>query len=698
MIYEDLRSLILQTRPDIDIKEVDRAYSFADKAHRGQLRYSGGPYIDHLVESANILMKFEPDLLSIQACLLYDVLEETDISRQMIAEHFGEDLANLLGSMKNLAIVKLRIDDINTEKWKGLFLAMAKDIRVVFVKLSARLHNMRTLEFVPEEKRERIARETLLLHAAIASRLGMYQVKSELEDLCFKYLYPEHYEKLSQQLSNIHEKSEEYMDYATAQVEELLRNEEVDFLEVRGRMKHRWSIYQKMVKKGSFDLSDVHDLFALRIILPDKFRHDKEDISHLYSTLGILHGYYIPMQDRFKDYIALPKPNGYRSLHTTVLGVGGDLYEDPTEIQIRTKLMHDESEYGIASHWSYKERLNNAKRSYALNEAMKEIRSLVKKNPKIENEVRDWIEKYQQMKFEDRKRIESILLDLGIDEKKLSDIRKARAHGPLILYGDQERHMAWLRGLAAHADREIDISPDKIFVLTPRKDVMELPKGATPIDFAFMVHSDVGDKCAGAKVNGKIVPLDYELQNGDLVEIVTRSNATPNRYWLSIAKTAAARSKIKNWLNRQDKDANVRLGRDLLNKELDTLTREKLDDKLSLLKDYGGKPRTMAEREELLEAVGLGSVSASTIVHSLFYVAEEKEDLEDIPVSLEFNAEVLVTGESNLPVVFAACCKPKAPQGIIAYVTRGNTIRIHKQSCRELAGLEGERFISAHWK
>lgn len=697
MIYEDLRSLILETRPDIDIKEVDRAYIFAEKAHHGQLRYSGEAYIDHLVESAKILLKFDPDLSSIQACLLYDVLEKTDISRKMIVEHFSEELAELLESMKNLAIVKLRIDDINTEKWKGLFLAMAKDIRVVFVKLSSRLHNMRTLEFVPEEKRERIARESLLLHAAIASRLGMYQVKSELEDLCFRYLYPEHYRRLSEQLLHVHEKSEEFMDYATAQVEELLKNEDVEFLEVQGRMKHRWSIYQKMLKKGSFELSDVHDLFALRVVLPDKFRNEKEDIAHLYSTLGVLHSYYIPMQDRFKDYIALPKPNGYRSLHTTVLGVGGDFYEDPTEIQIRTKLMHEESEYGIASHWSYKEKLNTAKRAYALNEAMKEIRSLIKKNPKIEYDVRDWVEKYQQMKFEDRKRIESILLELGIEEKKLADIRKARAHGPLILFGDQERHMAWFRGLA-QSEREIDISPDKIFVLTPRKDVMELPKGATPIDFAYMVHSSVGDKCAGAKVNGKIVPLDYELNNGDLVDIITRSSATPSRYWLSSAKTSAARSKIKNWLNRQDKDSNVKLGRDLINKELEKISMEKLDDKLSLLKDYGGKPRTTAEREELLEAVGLGSVSASTLVHSLFYVAEEKEEMEDVPVSFEFTGEVLVTGEENLPVVFAACCKPKAPQAIIAYVTRGNTIRIHKQSCRELAGLEGERFISAHWK
>jgi GTP pyrophosphokinase len=697
MIYEDLRSLIVENRPDIDINEVDKAYRFADKAHQGHLRYSGEPYIDHLVESAKILLGFEPDLLSIQACLLYDVLEETDITRDMIAEHFGEELAELLESMKNLAIVKLRIDDINTEKWRGLFLAMAKDIRVVFVKLSARLHNMRTLEFVPEEKRERIARETLLLHAAIASRLGMYQVKSELEDLCFRYLYPEHYEKLSAQLSNIHEKSEEYMDFAISQIEELLKNEDVEFLEVRGRMKHRWSIYQKMLAKGNIELAEIHDLFALRIILPDKFRNEKEDIAHLYAALGILHGYYIPMQDRFKDYIALPKPNGYRSLHTTVLGVGADLYDDPTEIQIRSKKMHEESEYGIASHWSYKEKLSTPKNAYLLNEAMNEILGLIKKNPEIESDVRDWIEKYQQMKFEDRKRIEALLLELGIEEKKLNNIKKARSQGPLILHGDQERHMAWLRGLA-QSEHEIDISPDKIFVLTPRKDVMELPKGATPIDFAYMVHSNVGDKCAGAKVNGKIVPLDYELKNGDLVDIVTRSNATPNRYWLSIVKTSAARSKIKNWLNRQDKDQNIKLGHDMLNKELERVGKEKLDDKLSLLKDYGGKPRTISEREELLEAIGLGSVSASTIVHSLFYIAEEKEELEDVPVTFEFTGEVLVTGEANLPVVFAACCKPKAPQAIIAYVTRGNTIRIHKQSCRELAGLEGERFISAHWK
>lgn len=621
MSYEALRKEICEKRPDIDITELDKAYQFAQKAHEGQTRFSGEPYINHLVESVRILMALEPDISALQACFLYDILERTDVKKEKIAAEFGEPMLKLLESMKNMSIVKLRMEDINTEKWKGLFLAMAKDVRVLFVKLSTRLHNMRTLEFVPTEKRERIARETLLLHAAVASRLGIYEIKSELEDLCFRFLYPQQYKKLSEQLSKQREKNEEYMSFAIGKIKELLKAEDIKFIEVKGRMKHLWSIYQKMLAKNDFELSNVYDLFAVRVILPDLSKNNKEDSSHIYSTLGILHASYVPLQDRFKDYIALPKPNGYRSLHTTVLGLGHELYSEPTEMQIRTAAMNSECEFGIASHWSYKEKVRGEK---------------------------------------------------------------------------EKKQMEWLRRLGEENTGEIDLFPDKIFVLTPKGDVVEMPKGATPLDFAYMIHSAVGDKTVSTKVNGKIVPLDYELKNGEMVEIVTRQNAKPSRYWLSIAKTTQARSKIKNYFNKQNVEENIRLGRELINRELENLKKDKLDEKLSLLKDYGGKPRTLAEREDILESVGIGSVSASHIVHTIFYV-ESLEKEEESQIVSELTGEVLISGEERLPFVFSSCCKPHPPFAIIGYVTRGHSIRIHRQSCKELSGLDGERFVSAHW-
>jgi GTP pyrophosphokinase len=627
MIYLSLRNEVLSRRPDLDIALLDKAFEFADRAHAGQKRYSGEDYIIHPVEVAKILLDLHPDMAALQAALLHDVTEDTPVPLAEIEQNFGSEVAALVQGLEKLAVVKVPSGDPQEEKWKKMFLAMARDIRIVFIKLADRLHNMRTLHHVPEHKRERIARETLGVHAAIASRLGIYQIKSDLEDLCFEHLYPEDYKEFSDRLATYRGRSEECMEFATSQLEQLLVREGIGSLRVQGRMKHLWSIYQKLQKKSAKDLGEIYDLFALRVILPDRSKLSREDFSELYSVLGLLHGEFLPMQDRFKDYIAAPKANGYRSLHTTVLGMGGDLYSEPTEIQIRTEGMHEEAEIGIASHWSYK-------------------------------------------------------------------------LGKSLLEPAATAQLAWLKDLASASPRlELDLYPDKIFVLTPKDQVIELPVGSNPIDFAFAVHTEVGNKMTNAKVNGRIVPIDYELKSGEKVEVVTRNNAKPSRYWISLAKTASARSKIKNWFNRQDKEANTAAGREMLNKELHDLGKPLLDERLNLLKDYAGKPRSFAEREQLLENLGLGNVTAFQLLKTLFpgETAQERKRGE-ILIPAQYTEEVLVTDEENLPVVLSACCKPRPPHEIVGYVTKGQFIRIHKKNCRELHGLDEARFLDTKWK
>lgn len=704
MVYSALRNEVLLQRPDIDIALLDETYAFAAAAHEGQKRYSGEDYIIHPVEVARILLGLNPDMAALQAALLHDVTEDTPVPLSEIEQKFGSEVSSLVEGLEKLAIVKVRTEDPQEEKWKKMFLAMARDVRIVFIKLADRLHNMRTLYHVPEHKRVRIARETLGVHAAIASRLGIYQIKSELEDLCFQYLYPEDYKEFSDLLASYHARSEEYMGFATSQLEQLLAREGVKVEMVQGRMKHLWSIYQKLQKKDVRDLDEIYDLFAVRVVLPDLSKEGEEELAHLYEVLGLIHGEYLPLQDRFKDYIAVPKPNGYRSLHTTVLGLGGNLYDEPTEVQIRTLSMHKEAEIGIASHWSYKmgktNARANAKTQKALQAALANVHALLERRPDLEPQTREWIERFQKMKPGDRREVERLLIEAGLEEKDITAIRRGRSHQVLTLQKNLDDQLAWLRGLATSSPRsEINLYPDKIFVQTPKGKIIELPTGANPIDFAFAVHTEVGNKMVNAKVNGRVAPFDYELQNGEVVEIVTRSNAKPSRYWLAIAKTSSARSKIKNWFNKQDRDANIVAGREMVNKELQALGKPPLDDKLSLFKDYAGKDRSLPEREQLIENVGLGNVTPFQLIKTVYpdETAQEKKKGEII-IPAEYTEEVLVTGQADLPVVLSACCKPRPPHKITAYVTRGQFLRIHRQNCRELGGLAEERFMDAHWK
>ncbi len=706
MTYSALRKKILSTRPDLDIEAVDLAYNFAKDAHEGQKRYSGEPYIIHPVAAAEILLALNPDLVTIQACLMHDVTEDTDRTLEEIEGVFGEEVAMLVQGCEKLAVVKTRGMGLQSEKWKQMFLAMAKDVRIVFIKLSDRLHNMRTLQHVPDEKQQRIASESLVVHAAIASRMGIYQIKSEMEDLCFQYLFPEAHKFLSKQMAAYKERSAECMAYAISAIEQLMVREGIKVESVSGRMKHQWSIYQKMQKNETDSLEEIHDLFAVRIVLPDSLREDSERVAHLYSVLGILHNEYLPLQDRFKDYVAVPKPNGYRSLHTTVLGVGGEVYDEPTEIQIRTLSMHKEAELGVASHASYKldakpGRFLDRKRHFALHAALSKVQALLDEFPDIAGAVSEWVEFYQHMLPADRNSVEKLLLSHGLPREDLDSIQKGRSQEQFSLKPNVEQQLAWLRGLAEEegSKSELDLFPNRIFVMTPRRDVIDLPSGASPLDFAYAVHTEVGNHVVHAKVNGRIVPLDYVLKNGEVVEIGTRNNAKPSRYWLSIVKTASAKAKIRNWFNREGREGNIAAGREMLNQQLSAHGKPLLDDKLTDLKDYAGKSRTIAEREQMLEGLGLGAVTVSQILRTIHpdTIPQEKKK-ERSYTEVQLSNKVLITGEKDLPVILSACCKAKPPQAIIGYVTRGRSIRVHRQSCQELAGLEGDRFVSAHWK
>lgn len=707
MDYKDLRAKVLSRFPELPIEALDAAYVFAERMHKGQTRYSGEPYIEHPVAATDILLDLGPDLATLQACLLHDTTEDTSATVQDIEAEFGAEVARLVQGCEKLAVVKVKKDivDVQGDQWRKLFLAMAEDVRIVFIKLADRLHNLRTLHHVPVEKQRRIAQESLMVHAAIASRLGIYRIKSEMQDLCFKFLYPEDFAKVSIMVAQHQQRSEACMAFAQSQLEQLLLREGVVFDEVQGRMKHLWSIYEKLREKEAWDLNEVYDLFAVRVIVPDHFVDGQEQVGHLYSILGLLHHYYIPLQDRFKDYIAVPKPNGYRSLHTTVLGMGGDLYDEPTEIQIRTQSMHKAAEIGIASHTEYKlgqKIQGDPKVRRALNEALDKVHALIARKPELDGVLSRWLVHYQDMEPDDRRRVEGTLREQGFPEEDLEAIRKGRSQGPFSMERRVEQQMAWLRGLAEDgvARLELDLYPDKIFVLTPGREVIQLKKGSTPVDFAYAVHTELGNKMVHAKVNGRVVPLDYALRNGEVVEIVTRNSAKPSLYWISIAQTNSARSKIKNWFNKQDREGNVQLGRQLLNEQLQLLGKPLLDERLSLLKDYAGKSRDFQEREQLLEALALGSTTVAQLVKTLF----PGETLAPAQVAKpkategQLTFEVLVTGEEDLPVVLSACCKPKPPAPIIGYVARGRSIRIHRQSCSSLGGLEGERFVSAHWK
>ena len=621
--------------PEVNEERVIKAYEFAKKAHKGVIRSSGEPYIQHPLEVAKILISLKPDEDSIITALLHDVVEDTKYTDDDIQKEFDDKIIPLLNGMEKLSNVYYRGRERQIENLRKMFLAMANDIRVILIKLSDRLHNMRTLNYLPKEKRERIAKETLTVYSPIASRLGIYSIKNELDDLSFMYLNPKDYKRLSKDLEETTGMQKDIVKKSKKILSKVLQEANIE-VEIEGRVKHLYSIYKKLKRKNRNYISELYDIFALRIIV--------ENEQECYQTLGIVHKNWTPLSRRFKDYIANSKSNGYQSLHTTLIGLVPKLHNQPIEVQIRSKDMDIVARYGVAAHWQYKE-----KGGYSI----------------------------------------------AVPEKKIQWIQSL-----VNLHENLKNNTEFIESL------RVDIFHDRIFILTPKGDIFDLPTDATPIDFAYAIHTNLGHKCKGAKVNGKIVPLNYKLKNGQVIEILTKNKAEPNRYWLSFVKRASTKNKIKHWFNSQNNDQLLKIGKDLINKHLERFNLPMLDPELSILKNYTKKKMTVKERETLLEKIGNGSVDAMSVIKKV--VPENKtmksptkkalvKSVLSEGIQLDNNSEILITGDKGYKTQIATCCMPNIGDKIIGYVTRGRGVTIHKQECKVLKGNNSKRLIRASW-
>lgn len=651
--FDRLSSTIRSYLPSINMNRVQQAFHFAQEAHKGQVRYSGEPYILHPLGALENLIFLKPDEDAIIATLLHDVPEDTDRTLDDIEKCFGKEVARLTTGLKKLKLLHSRHTmEGQMENLRKLFLAMAQDLRVVLIKLADRLHNMQTLQYVPAEKQKRIALETMEIYSPIASRLGIHEMKWRLEDLAFCYLEPEAFQDITQQFSKHAALRKEHIRHAKHELESCLERERIEGI-VEGRAKHLYSIYRKMKKKGRSSLDEIFDLFAMRIILPDRFRQDGEpDYTQCYSVLGCIHNLWIPLVSRFKDYISVPKVNGYQSLHTTVMGLSLKHNDQPIEIQIRTDRMHRNAEYGVAAHWWYKDSEGELVTTTS-------DKDLQKHHLRGKTE---WIHSLAQLQQEIQ------------NNSELAESLR------------------------------VDIFRDRIFVITPRGDVKDLPVGATPVDFAYAVHSEIGHRCHAAKVNGVITPLDSELSNGQVVEIITKKNPSPSRYWLSFVKTNFAKERIKEWYRNLDRDKSIQEGKNFFNQYLQRLGRPMLDASLSLLKLFGDRKA----RERTLEHIGRGSVTPASILRKIFPNDEEfltpvsvHRNVRDIRLKLHPSKylRVLIGGEKNLPHKFSPCCRPAHDDAIVGYVTRGRGVTIHRVGCKMLRRYahRRERFVNAFW-
>ena len=607
---------------------LQRAYDYAQAAHANQKRASGEPYFIHPCAVAEILMDLGLDKATIAAALLHDVIEDTDSTAEDIRKEFGEEVLNLVGGVTKLEkIVFKSKEDENAENFRKIFVAMAKDVRVIIIKLADRLHNMRSLNFLSQERQQRMANETLDIYAPLAGRLGVSQIKCELEDLCLKYLDPESYEYL---LYNVRERLSERKEFVNGFVEEiraLMIRDKVEG-DVFGRPKHFYSIYKKMKNKGK-TLEQIYDLTAVRVIV--------KDISQCYTVLGRIHEKWKPIPGRIKDYIATPKPNKYQSLHTTVM----TRYGQPFEIQIRTEEMHKIAEFGIAAHWKYKE-------------------------GKTEEESNNF-------------------------ESRLAWLREV-----MEWEGDLKDSREFIDAL------KTELYSHELLVFTPRGKVISLPPGATPIDFAYAIHSEVGNHCTGARVNSKIVPLTTTLEVGDVVEIITSPNSKgPSRDWLKFIKSSSAKAKIRQFYKNELKEENIRIGQIKLDEE----AKKKGYTLSTLLTDESFKRIcerfSFNEQEEMFAAVGYGSISVNQILFKLidFYRKET-------PTAFEIHAHghsgntggVLINGQSGMLVRFAGCCSPVPGDEITGYTSRGRGVVVHRSDCPNLRGVEKMRLLPASWQ
>lgn len=636
---------------NVDIEMVKKAYDFASKAHEKQKRESGEPYIIHPIAVAEILADMGMDTSTIIAGLLHDVIEDTDCTYNIMVETFNSEVANLvegvtkltkLGEMEYKTKEEQQADNV-----RKMLLAMAKDIRVIIIKLADRLHNMRTLKFVPAKKQKSKAKETLDIYAPLAHRLGMSKIKWELEDLCFRYLHEKEYYELVEDIAEKRVERETYIEDVVKDLNDKLQASGIDS-DIEGRPKHFYSIYKKMVNKNK-SIEEIFDLTAIRVLV--------NSVKDCYGVLGIVHTIYRPIPGRFKDYIAMPKPNMYQSLHTTVIGPQGKTFE----IQIRTFEMHKTAEYGIAAHWKYKEGDTNG------------------------------------------------------DQDKEKDF---------------EKKLVWLRDMLEWqketADAEefiegfkIDLFSDEVFVFTPKGVVINLCNGATPIDFAYRIHTDIGNRCVGAKVNGKIVPLDYSLKTGEIVEILTSTNSKgPNMDWLKIAKSNQSKSKIKLWFKKAKKEENIIKGKELFERELKKQGVNYTDISKGETYDRMIKRYNIHSMEELHVLIGIGAFSVSTFIsrlkedNGLDKGNKDKENQESLNKMIEEhiaksgrkpesnNYGITVKGLNNLMVRFAKCCNPVPGDEILGYITKGRGVSVHRKDCSNLQSLidtDPEKVIEVNW-
>lgn len=635
---QDFIKKLLCINPNYDADFIERAYIKAAELHKTQLRKSGEPYIIHPVAVVNILAELGMDDRTLVAGLLHDVVEDTEYKLSDLEKDFGSEVALLVDGVTKLgSLVYESREDRQAENIRKMFLAMSKDIRVLIIKLADRLHNLRTINYMNEEQIEEKCKETLEIYAPLASRLGIYAFKFEMEDIAFKNLEPEAYEKL---VSEVHLRQEvrgEAIKEVISEIKDLLDDLDIKY-EITGRSKHFYSIYKKMQFQQK-QLDEIFDLTAIRIIV--------DSIKDCYGVLGVVHTMWKPIPGRFKDYIAMPKPNRYQSLHTTVIGRTGN----PFEIQIRTKEMHRIAEYGIAAHWKYKEGIE-----------------------KDDEEVKlAWLR--QTLEWQQ---------DLN-DPKEFMETLK------------------------------LDLFSNQVFVFTPKGDVMELPAGSTPLDFAFKVHTAVGAKCVGAKVNGKMVTIDYELKNGEIIDIITSSNSKgPSIDWLKIAKTSSARNKIRQWLKKENKSQNADKGKELLEK---AAKRKGYDLQLVLKNQYvtkAAKAQNYSSAEDLYTALSYGgSILNKTLLLCVGYDQDDrqadvkKQEQEEISFKTmdrkrrEHTKGVTVKGVENLLIRFSKCCNPVPGDDIIGYTTKGRGVSVHRKDCvniRSLPEQEKLRLISVEWE
>lgn len=634
---DDILKKIKTYHPDAPLELVQRAYEFAQNAHKGQLRVSGEEYIHHPLGVAQILVNLQIDAITISAAFLHDVVEDTEITLEDIEKIFGKEVAMLVDGVTKLSRIEYKSkEEQQLENYRKMFLAMAKDIRVVLIKLADRLHNMRTLKHMSEPKQRRIAQETLEIFAPLAHRLGISNIKWELEDWSFRYLEPEKYYELVEKVKQKRKEREDLIVEAIKTLSDRLSSVGIQ-ADIHGRPKHFYSIYRKM-QKGNKDLSEIYDLSAIRIVVPE--------VKDCYGALGMVHTLWKPIPGRFKDYIAMPKSNLYQSLHTTVISTEGH----PLEIQIRTTEMHRISEYGIAAHWRYKE---GGKSGKEFDDKLSWLRQLL-----------EW----QQ------------------------DLRDPREFMETI---------------------KLDVFSDEVFVFTPRGDVIDLPAGSVPIDFAYRIHTDVGHRCIGAKVNGKMVPLEHKLINGDIVEIVTVKHGNgPSRDWLNIVSSPETRNKIRQWFKKEKREENIVKGREMIERESKKLGYDWRDlTKNDRLVDVA-KKLNVANDEDLFAALGYGGVTLHGVMTKLIE-AHKKEvqkstpaDISHIlaglkPKSTKSKAShgILVEGEGGLLVRLARCCNPVQGDIIVGYITRGRGISVHRADCPNVLTqpAEYERMIEVNW-